>query len=164
MTGETDMNKKTTVTVLAIVIAAAVFLGFVLLNKGDGPVMGMMFTGGDIESLEDYESAAEARGEGVYMVVTKSINKFNEDYSQNIPEGDDLYAAIHFVECPEGSQYTGKWIKDGSVISEETGTLATGPRGVISYKLEGIHAAEGSYVFELYDGDKKIFEKTFSIR
>ena len=157
------MNKKTSITVLIAVIAAAVFLGFVLLNKGDGPVMGMMLSSGPVESIEEYEDAAEASGESVYMTVSKSIGKFQEDFGQSIPAGKDLYAAVYFVECPEGSQYTAKWIKDGSIAAEETGTLATGPKGVISYMLEGSLTAAGSYAFELYDGENIIFEKTFEV-
>ena len=157
------MNKKTSVTVLGIVVVAAIFLGFIFLNKSDGPVMGMMFSADAVGSLDDYEDAAGARGESIYMIVSKSFNKFQEDYSRDIPEGQDLYAAVHFVECPQGSEYTGKWIKDGEAISEEKETLATGPQGVISYMIEGNSVLGGKYVFQLYDGAEMIFEKTFSV-
>jgi len=157
------MKKKTAGTVLAVIIIGAIFLGFLLVNKGDGPVMGMVLADRALENTEAYDNAAQSQGDGIYLVVSSAYNKYQEDYKADIPEGNDLYATIYFVECPQGSEYTGKWIKDGAVINENIGTLPTGPKGVISYILDGGSVVSGSYTFELYDGDGKIFETTFSI-
>lgn len=157
------MNKKTSITVLTIFIVAAMFLGVLLTNKGDGPVVGMILANKAMESTDAYNNAEKAQVDGKYMVVSNAFNKFQEDYKVSIPANKDLYATVHLVECPKGSEYTGKWIKDGTVIHEEKGTLLTGPEGVISYMIEGNKVVKGSYAFTLFDGDKKIFEKTFSI-
>jgi len=157
------MNKKTAVSVLIIFVAAAILLGLLLVNKGDGPVMGMIIADKAMENVDAYNDAADTQGAGIYLVVSNAFNKFQEDYQAKIPENNDLYAAIHFVECPKGSEYSGKWIKDGNLIQKDNGTLLTGPEGVISYKLDGDSVVKGSYTFELYDGDKKMFEKTFSV-
>lgn len=157
------MKKKTAITVLVIIIIGAIFLGFLFVNKGDGPVMGMVLADTAIESMEAYDDAAQVQGDGIYLIVSSAFNKYQEDYKTDIPEGNDLYATIHFVECPQGSEYTGKWIKDGTVIKEDIGTLPTGPEGVIAYMLDGDSVVNGSYTFELYDGDGKIFEMTFSV-
>lgn len=157
------MNKKTAISVLTIFVVAAIFLGLMLVNKGDGPVTGMIMADKALENMETYNDAAGTKGDGIYLIVSNAFNKFQEDYQAEIPESNDLYAAIHFVECPKGSEYTGKWMKDGNLIQEDNGTLLTGPEGVLSYKLDGDSVVKGSYTFELYDGDKKMFEKTFSV-
>ena len=157
------MKKKTAVVVLVFVIIAALILGFLLLSKGDGPVMGMVLAGSAIENTDAYNDAVQAHGNGIYLVVSNAFNKFREEYKIDVPQGKDLYAVIYFVECPQGSEYTGKWVKDGAVLQEETKTLPTGPQGVISYMLDKGSAAKGSYTFELYDGNAKIFEKSFSV-
>lgn len=157
------MNKKTALTVLAIIIVAALFLGFLLVNKGDGPVVGMIMANKAMENTDTYNNAAKTHGDGVYLVVSNAFNKFQEEYKANIPGSKNLYATIHFVECPKGSEYTGKWLKDGKVIQDGKEALPTEPEGVISYMLDGGSVVQGSYIFELYDGDRKIFEKAFSI-
>lgn len=157
------MKKKTAIIFLVIIIIIAIFLGFLLVNKGDGPVMGMVLADRAMENTEAYDDAAQTQGDGIYLVLSKAFNKYKEDYKTDIPEGNDLYAVIYFVECPQGSEYAGKWIKDDTVIKEDVGRLTTGPKGVISYMLEGDSVVSGSYIFELYDGDGKIFEKSFSV-
>ncbi|GEM_PF-1098023 len=155
--------KKTSIAVLVIIIIAAIIIGLVLVNKGDGPVTGMILADSKIENKDAYYNAVETHGGGVYLVVSNAFNKFQEDYKVEIPSGEDLYATIHLVECPKGSEFIGKWIKDGNVIGEDKGIVTTGPEGVISYMLEGEKVVKGSYIFELYDGDRKIFERTFSV-
>lgn len=157
------MKKKTAVVVLVVVIIAALVLGFLLLSKGDGPVMGMVLADRAMENTDAYNAAARAHGDGIYLVVSNAFNKFREEYKTDVPQGKDLYAVIYFVECPQGSSYTGKWVKDNAVLQEETKTLPTGPQGVISYMLDKSSAAKGNYTFELYDGNTKIFEKSFSV-
>jgi hypothetical protein len=157
------MKKKTAVAVLVVFIVAAIFLGFLFANKGDGPVAGMILADRAMENTETYKNAAKTPGSGIYIVVSSAFNKFQEDYKAGIPESKDLYAAVRFVECPKGSEYTGKWLKDGAVIREEKGTLTTDAEGVLTYMLEAKNVVKGSLTFALYDGDKKIFEKTFSI-
>ncbi|MEX1378308.1 MAG: hypothetical protein AB1Z23_12660 [Eubacteriales bacterium] len=157
------MKKKTTITVLAIFIVAAIFLGLLLVNKGDGPVMGMMLADKAMADTQSYNDSAQAQGDDVYLVLSNAFNKYQEDYKADIPKGDDLYAAVYFVECPQGSEYSCKWIKDDTTIKEETGVLKTGPQGVISYMLDGEKVEQGIYIFELYNGDSKIFERTFSV-
>jgi hypothetical protein len=160
---EIYMNKKTAITVLVIIIVAALFLGFLLVNKRDGPVAGIILADKAMEDTNIYNAAAKTHGDGIYLVVSNAFNKFQEDYKANIVKAKNLYATIHFVECPKGSEYTGKWLKEGKVIQNDMGTLPTGPEGVISYMLDKGNVVKGSYSFELYDGDRKIFEKVFSV-
>lgn len=155
------MSKKVAMTVLTIFIIAAIFLGLLLVNKGDGPVMGMILADKAMVDTETYNDAATIQGDGIYLIVSNAFNKFQEDYKTNIPVNKDLYAAIHFVESPKGSEYTGKWLKDGEVIQYDKEILPTEAEGVISYMLDGSNVLKGSYIFELYDGDRKIFEKAF---
>lgn len=156
------MNRKTAAAVLALFIVLAAALGFLLINKGDGPVMGMLLTNRPIESTDAYSGAAETHGDGVYLVVSSAFNQFREEFSSSVPEGSDLYAAVHYAECPKGSEYSVKWIRSGNVIKEETGTLATGPEGVLSCLLDGTCVIRGTYTFQLNIGGGNDFEQTFS--
>jgi len=158
-----SMKRHTAITVLIVIIAGAVLLGFLFLNKGDGPVTGMILADRAVENTETYNTTAKTHDDGIYLVVSNAFNKFQEDYKADIPENNDLYVTVHFVECPQGSEYTGKWIKSGIVIHEENRTLPTWPEGVISYMLDGPSVVKGTYTFELYNGNGKIFEKTFSV-
>lgn len=157
------MNKKTAVIVLAVVIAAAVLIGFVFLSMGDGPVMGMVLSDREMKDTGAYSGAEKAHDGGIYLVVSNAFNQYQTDYEAVIPAGGDLYASVHFVECPQGSVFTGKWIKDDDVIAEEDGVLSTGPEGVISYKLDGALVTGGGYMFELYRTGSVIFHYSFSV-
>ena len=157
------MSKKTAIIVLAIVIAAAIFLGFLFLNKSDGPVMGMLLADKPVKDIDAYTDVEKTPGDGIYQVVSPAFNKYNVDYESDIPQGEDLYATVHFVECLKGTEYTARWLKDGEVINEEKEALTTEPTGVISYMLEAESVSGGSYTIEIYDGDRKIFEYAFLV-
>lgn len=157
------MNKKTSVIVLGIFIAASILLGLLLINKGDEPVAGMILSDKVLDNIDVYHNAEQLHGEGIYLVVSKAFNKFQEDYKARIPEGKDLYTTIYFIECPKGSEFIIKWLKDGKVIKDEIGILSTDTTGVISYMLDGSYVVKGIYSIELYDGDKRIFEKEFTV-
>jgi len=157
------MNKKTSVIALGILIAAAILLGLLLINKGDEPVAGMILSDKALDNLDVYHSAEQLHGDGIYLVVSKAFNKFREDYKAGIPEGKDLYITIYLIECPKGSEFTIKWLKDGKVIKDEIGILSTEATGVISYMLDESSVVKGIYGIEIYDGDKRIFDKEFSV-
>ena len=126
--------------------------------------MGMILANRTIEDTTAYSDAAKVHEDGTYIVISNAFNQYQTDYETSIPLGEDLYAILYFVECPQGSEFTGKWIKDDIVIKEGNGILTTGPAGVISYTLGGESIVTGgNYTFELYDGDKMIFEYTFSV-
>ena len=158
------MSKKAAVLILVIVMAAAVFAGIVLLNRGDGPVMGMILSGGEIADTGAYTDAEKTHDNGTYLVVSSAFNQYQADYEADIPEGETLYAAVHFVECPQGSAFTAKWSRDGAVIAQEDGILSTGPEGVISYILDGAEVIGGSYTFVLYRDGDSLFEYSFSVK
>jgi hypothetical protein len=157
------MGKKTALFTLAGVVIAAILLGILLLNKGDGPVAGMILSGQAIATTQEYADAEKTRGEAVYRVVANAFNKFEEEYSATIHGGNALYATVHFVECPKGSAFTAQWIRNGEVIAEETASLATEPQGVIAYALEAEAATPGNYTFRLLEGGETIFKHTFQI-
>ncbi|SFR96889.1 hypothetical protein [Anaeromicropila populeti] len=157
------MKKKTSLIVLMIFIVLAILIGFVLVNKGDGPVSGMILADKVLDNIDEYNSAEETQGSEIYLVVSSAYNKLEEEYKTSIPESENLYATIHIVECPKGSEFTGKWLKDDEVIKEDVVTLATDSEGVVTCMLDGDNVTKGSYSFELYEGDRKILEKTFSV-
>ncbi len=160
---EKKMNRKTAVIVLAFMVVAAIGLGCLLVNKGDGPVMGYILADRKLENEDAYQKAAKNHEEGIYLVVSNAFDKFEVEYQSTISKSKDLYITIYFVECPKGSEYNGKWIKDGNVIQEESKIIETGPQGRLSFLLDGKEVGIGSYTFELYDQERKILEKTVSI-
>lgn len=157
------MGKKAAITALVGLIACAILLGALLLNKGDGPVTGMILSGAPVADAEAYADAAEQRGEGIFLVVSNAFNKYQTDYQSAIPAGSELYASVYFVECPAGSDFTAKILNDGTAVFEQEGTLETGPYGVICYPLDGETLPAGDYVFALYDGEEQIFSQPFTL-
>jgi hypothetical protein len=156
------MGKKTAFIVLAAVIGMALLLGFVLINKGDGPVTGMILSSEAQATAQAYDDTAKTRGD-VFLVVSNAFNRFEEDYRTEIPLAKDLYATVRFVECDVGTLFTARWMKDGALVFAQEGTLTTPQQGVIAYRLAGEYATVGNYTFTLYRGETKIFEKTFQI-
>jgi hypothetical protein len=150
------MSKKATIIAVAVLIAAAVIFGLILVNKGDGPVMGLTFS--------DKALADGSTGSGVYLTVNKEFNKYTEKANAEIPAGKDLYANISLVECPKGAEFNAKWITDGQTVKEEAKKLDTDRKGTISYLLEANKAKSGNYTLELYREGKKIFEHKFIIK
>lgn len=158
------MKKKTSISVMIVLIALAIFLGVLLVNKGDGPVMGMMLAEQVSADTDSYDNMAKTRNDGVYLVISVAYNKFRKDYETSVPKEKDLYALIHVVECPKGSEFTGKWIKDGKEIKTDTARLTTEREGVLSYLLDANEIEAGNYSFLLYNGDTKILEQAFSVK
>ena len=150
------MSKKATIIAIAILIAAAVILGLILVNKGDGPVMGVI--------ISDKALTDGSNDSGVYLTVNKEFNKFNEKVNSDIPADKDLYANFSLVECPKGSEFNIKWINNNQTVKEEILKLATDQKGTISYLLEASKAKSGNYSLELYNEGKKIFEHRFIIK
>ncbi len=157
------MGKKAAITALIGLIACAILLGALLLNKGDGPVTGMILSGAPVADAEAYADAAEQRGDDIFLVVSNAFNKYQTDYQSAIPAGSELYASVYFVECPAGSVFTAKILNDGTAAFEQEGTLETGPYGVICYPLDGETLSAGDYVFALYDGEEQIFSQPFTL-
>jgi len=157
------MGRKASITALVVLIACAILLGALLLNKSDGPVTGMILSSGPITDAEAYKTAAEAQGEGTYLVVSNAFNKFETDYQSAIPAGQELFATVYFVECPAGAVFTAKLLDGERIIADKEGVLKTGPYGVISYSLGGELLAAGTYVFALYDGGEELFTQTFTV-
>ena len=157
------MGKKAAITALVGLIACAILLGALLLNKGDGPVTGMILSGAPVADAEAYADAAEQRGDDIFLVVSNAFNKYQTDYQSAIPAGSELYASVYFVECPAGSVFTAKILNDGTAAFEQEGTLETGPYGVICYSLDGETLSAGDYVFALYDGEEQIFSQPFTL-
>ena len=157
------MNKRTSIIAFAILVAAAVFFGFILVNKGDGPVTGMIISDKTLEDIESYKIQEKSHRSGNYMILAAEYNKFNEKFKSSIPMGKDLYFNISIVESPKGSSFTARWLSDGKAIKEETKELSINQRGVVSYILDSKLANKGSFTFELYYDSKKIFEKSFQI-
>jgi hypothetical protein len=157
------MNKKSSIISLTVLVVAAILFGIVLVNKGDGPVMGMVLADKVLTGEEDYEAVVGSRDAGVYLVLSNEMNKLKEKYKAEIPVGKDIFASVYFVECPKGASFKGKWILDGNVVYEETGILQSDKKGIVPYRLEAGKFKNGKCVFELYDGEKKIFGCTFDI-
>ena len=138
------MNRKTSAIALVLLVLTAILLGYVLVNRGDGPVQGVVLSDKAISAAQGFNNTVASPANGVYLILTDEFSKLSEKFKADIPAGKELYAAIHFVECTKGTQFTVKWIAGTETIKEETKELATDKEGVISYSLEGEKAKSGS--------------------
>ncbi len=158
------MRKKTTIiTIAIIVVAAIVFIGFMLMNGGDGPVMSMILSDKAIESIQSLKTTKSSPDNRIYLILENEFNKYQEKFKTVIPTGKNLCASIYFVEVLKGTKFTARWIADGKTVKEEIREIPTDQQGILSFLLEGHNVRSGSYSLELYDADKKIFEYKFSI-
>lgn len=129
------MNKKTSIIAGTLLVILALGFGFVLLNKGDGPIMGIALADRAIMS-ESFMQQKTEPDEGIYLIVEKEYNKLKEKYRKAVPSGEELYATIYVVECPKGTAFTAKWTVDGGLAKEETKMLKTDRNGVMVFMLE----------------------------
>ncbi len=158
------MNKKTTVFAVAIFIVIAIIAGFILVNKDDGPVMRVVISDRAIENVQEYSTEKLINSSGLYVVVEKEYNKFNEKFKTEIPVGKDLYANIQLVESPKGSKFTSKWVSAGKTVKEETKELISDKKGTISFILNGDKTKSGRYTFELTTSGKAVFEYEITVK
>ena len=158
------MDKRTSVFAVAILVVLAIIAGFILVNKGDGPVMGMVISDRTIENVEEYCDENFTNDSGLYVVVEKEYNKFKEKFKTEIPVGKDLYANIQIVESPKGSKFTAKWVNAGKTVKEETKELTADKKGTISYILDGDKTKSGKYTFELSTSGKAVFEYEITVK
>lgn len=157
------MSKKAGLIALIVFVVGAVLLGLLLLNKGDGPVTGMILSNQPIPDAAAYKAAEEAPGKDVYLVVSNAYNQFQVDYQTSIASGNPLVATVSFVECPAGSAFTGSWLKDGEPLTTSTAQTETEPYGVLSYSLEGAMVTTGDYTFVLSDASGELFRQAFRV-
>lgn len=158
------MNKKKSIIALAILVGIAVIFGFILVNRGDGPIMGMILSTKSVENEQEYKEIETAKNDGVYLVTSMESNKYVEKYKKDIPQNKDLYANIYLAECRQGSKFIIKWVYKNNVIKEEEKALGTDQKGVVSYRLEESKVKEGSYTIEIYFESKKIFTQNFNAK
>lgn len=156
------MNKRTSAAVLGILILFALVFGFILVNRGDGPVMGMIISDRAIANAGDYK-LLESSKEGVYLLLSSEFNCYKEKYITKIPSGKDAYFNVYFAESPKGSTYTAKWTLNGNSIKESSAVLPTDKKGVLPFLLEESLNIRGKYTFEIYNGKTKIFNTNFEI-
>lgn len=157
------MSKKSSIIAITLLIASALVMGLVLVNRGDGPVTGMIIADKAIANVQAFQSMKSSQDGSSYIILDKEFNKFSEKAKKVIPAGKDIYANVYFVECPKGSQFTAKWSSEDKLIKEEAKSLSTNQKGVIAYLLEGDKLKSGSYTLQLYSNATKIFEYEFSV-
>jgi len=157
------MSKKAGVIALLVFVISAVLLGLLLLNKGDGPVTGMILSSQSFADSAAYKTAAEAPDETVYLVVSNAFNQFQVDHQSTIASGVLLVATVSFVECPTGTAFTGSWLKDGEPLFGSAGQTETEPYGVLSFSLESTMVTTGDYTFVLSDESGELFRQAFRV-
>jgi hypothetical protein len=81
------MRKRNSIIILLALAAAAVLLGLILVNKGDGPVAGMIVSDRSINSMEEYKAQEASPGTGIYKVTIGEYNSFKTSDTGNIKTG-----------------------------------------------------------------------------
>lgn len=157
------MSKKVSLIILCVFIAIAVVFGLILVNKGDGPVMGTIISSIPIDSEQGYKNLENEKSKEVFIIRAEEINKLVEKYKKSIPQGKDLYVNLNLVECIKGTKIKVKWICNKSTVKEEEKTLLTDQKGIIWYKINGSMVIKGDYDVEGYIDNNKIFTENFNI-
>lgn len=145
------MNKKTSIIALSLLIVLAVVIGYVLVNKGDESIAGLILSKQPISDVDQFDEVKSKPGDEVLRVYATKWNKLQEEWTADIKAGQDLYANVHVVESPKGLAYTAKWLSGGGVIQSETKNLTTDQEGILSFGLQGSKVVKGSLTLELHD-------------
>ncbi|NTV89698.1 MAG: hypothetical protein HGA22_04960 [Clostridiales bacterium] len=156
------MNGKKSVIVIGIFVVAAVLLGLLLMNKGDGPVAGLMLASSEASSIEAYGRMASDNSK--YVLLSNEFGGLKEKYHSGISTGQDLYADVHFVECLKGTEFKLCWSLDGKTVKEEVKKLEQDRQGVISYRLEKSLIEQGDWSVEILQEDQRLFKYSFQIK
>ncbi|MFD1175266.1 hypothetical protein ACFQ3W_02990 [Paenibacillus puldeungensis] len=145
------MNKKTSIIAVSVLVVLAVFISYILVNKGDDEISGLILSKKPISDVDQFDQVKSQPGGEVLRVYTTTWNKLKEEQTAEIKVGSDLYANVHVVESPKGMAYTAKWLSGGRVIQSETKNLTTDREGILSFTLQGSKVAKGPLTLELHD-------------
>ncbi|MCX7772711.1 MAG: hypothetical protein N2376_06320 [Clostridia bacterium] len=97
------MTKKQSAAALAVLVVLALLAGFVLVNRGDGPVMGCILADRVIQSEPAYDSAGTTPFRGTYLVLTKQFNHYKKGFSSEIKSLSALTINYRVVEIKKGT-------------------------------------------------------------
>ncbi len=160
--GKETNGQKAAITALIGLIACAILLGALLLNKGDGPVTGMILSGAPVADAEAYADAQNSAGTASFWSYPMRSQLPN---GLSIRHSGRKRALCIRVLCgmPGRLRVYAKILYDGTAAFEQEGTLETDPYGVICYPLDGETLPAGDYVFALYDGEEQIFSQPFTL-
>ena len=77
---------------------------------------------------------------------------------------EPIYASIHFIESPKGSEYTVKWYLDNNEIKVETKVTENDMQDVVVYELEADQAQKGTLKVEVIYGEDILLSKELVIQ
>lgn len=77
---------------------------------------------------------------------------------------EPIYASIHFIESPKGSEYTVKWYLDNNEIKAETKATENDMQDVVVYVLEADQAQKGTLKVEVIYGEDILLSKELVIQ
>lgn len=75
-----------------------------------------------------------------------------------------IYASIHFIESPEGTEYTVKWYLDGTEIKSETKATEGDIQDIVIYELGAEQVSEGTLKVEVIYKDTTLLSKELEIQ
>lgn len=77
---------------------------------------------------------------------------------------EPVYASVHFIESPKGSEYTVKWYLDNTEIKAETKATENDMQDVVVYELEADQAQKGTLKVEVIYGEDMLLSKELIIQ
>ena len=88
----------------------------------------------------------------------------NAPQPESFVTGESIYASVHFIESPLGTEYTGKWYLNGAEIKSETQQMITDRKGIILFTLDANKVTPGTIRFQIMYADDVLFSKELLVR
>ena len=103
-----------------------------------------------------------------YNVSNISVTSISELENMTQPAtltaGEPIYANIHFIESPKGTEYTAIWYLDGTEIKRETQKTESDMQDLVVYELEAEQTLSGILKLEITYDDTILLTKEFEIQ
>lgn len=81
-----------------------------------------------------------------------------------IKAGETVYASIHFIESPQGMEYSVKWYLNDVELKKETKATQNNFQDIIVYELEAEDIIAGTLKIEVSYKDMVLLSKEISIQ
>lgn len=103
-----------------------------------------------------------------YNISNTSVTSINElegmEQPTTLTAGEQIYANIHFIESPKGTEYAAIWYMDGTEIKRETKETENDMQDLIVYELEAEQVLSGALKLEIAYKDTILLTKEIEIQ
>ena len=103
-----------------------------------------------------------------YNISDTSVTSINElegmEQPTTLTAGEQIYANIHFIESPKGTEYTAIWYMNDTEIKREVKETENDMQDLVVYELEAEQVLNGVLKLEIAYDDTILLTKELEIQ